>query len=163
MVDLTKVSTENGYTQLNASTMINASLEKVWNAVKDPGEIHRFHPLIERSYMITGNNEIGSKRYCKLKPMGVMEEEVIDRVDMEGFTMQVTNGKMLPPYVFMKGALSIAAVGTTVTKVDFCFSYKLKYGALGRLVDMLLVRPQFKIAPTKYVTGLKEYVERSNA
>ena len=73
-------------------------------------------------------------------------------------TMEVIGGKMLPPYLFMRGHIKLSGMGDQ-TKVRFTLSYMLKYGVVGRIMNVLLIKPQFKKAPPKYVEGLKNYVE----
>lgn len=149
----------NGITRLEASVLIKVPQADVWRVVKDFGNIKVFHPLIKESYRINHTPEVGAKRICKLKPMGEMEEEVIEWNEGVGFTARVIDGKMLPPYELMMGKLFLEAKadGTLVT---FTFSYKLKFGVLGNIMNLLLVKPQFKAAPIKYVEGLRQYCER---
>ena len=156
------VITNEGVTQIAASTFINTSAEKVWAVLKFPGRVKEFHPLIKDSYMISDQeNGLGARRHCDLVPMGELEEVISEWNEGESITLEVIGGKMLPPYKFMRGHFQLAPDGAG-TRVTFTFSYELKYGKLGRLMDILLIRPQFKKAPPKYVTGLKSYVERAN-
>lgn len=148
------------YTVLKSTAIIDRPIQDVWDAVKFPGDIKNFHPLIKHSYMMSDNQTgKGSKRYCQLKPMGVMEELISDWKEGEMIMTEVVGGKMLPPYSFMKGILNLKPYNQTQTEVCFTFSYKLKFGGLGRMIDKLFVKPQFKSAPGKYVNGLKNYVE----
>lgn len=153
---------EKGVTIITSEIEINASKEKVWQALRLIGEIEKFHPLVKKSSAITNiKSGIGAKRHCELFPMGQMVEEVVKWDEGSSFILQVIGGKMLPPYRFMKGKVDLIELEEK-TKVTFLFSYQLKYGILGRLMNTLLIRPQFKKAPPKYVAGLKEYVESLN-
>ena len=159
----TTVKTEKGVTIISSEIEINTSRDKVWNVLKPIGEIGNFHPLIKKSYATTDEKSgLGAKRHCELLPMGVMEEKVIEWVEGKSFMMEVIGGKMLPPYRFMKGKIELFEVDNK-TKVIFTFSYLLKFGFFGRLMNALLIKPQFKKAPPKYVTGLKEYIENLNS
>ena len=150
---------EDGVTIITSEIEINASKEKIWHVLKLIGEIDKFHPLVKKSNAIsTIKSGIGAKRHCELLPMGEMVEEAVEWIEGKSFVLEVKNGKMLPPYHFMKGKMDLIESGEQ-TKVLFSFSYRLKYGILGRLMNALLIRPQFKKAPPKYVSGLKEYVE----
>jgi len=151
---------EKGVTVLSASVHINKSPEEVWETVKHLEDIQKFHPLIKSSCMTTENksgNE--SQRLCKLKPMGEMHERISNWKELYGFTTEVIDGKSLPPYVFMKGDLSLSSKDSG-TLVTFTFSYKLKYGWMGRVLNTVFIKSQFKKAPGKYVNGLKEYLMR---
>ena len=157
----TIVKIEKGVTKITSEIEINAAKDNVWNILKSIEKIENFHPLIKKSYATTDKRSgLGAKRHCDLLPMGEMEEQVVEWEEGKSFVMEVIGGKMLPPYHFMKGEIELLEIKTT-TKVTFTFSYLLKYGFWGRLMDLLLIRPQFKKAPPKYVYGLKEYVEKS--
>ena len=148
-----------GITTLNATVEIGAPQSHVWAVLEQPGAIERFHPLIKKSYMISETQKgEGAKRYCELLPMGAMEELITHWEEGQRFTTEVVGGKMLPPFRFMHGTIEIhASEGGTLA--NFSLSYQLKYGFWGRLMDLLLIRPQFKKAPAKYVEGLKTFVE----
>ena len=145
-------------TILSASTYIQAPQHKVWQVVQEIGEIHSFHPLIKNSYRLNEQKGIGAKRHCELKPMGAMDEQIIAWEEGTGFTAEVIGGKMLPPCEYMLGDLALQSEGTG-TRVSFTFSYGMKYGILGKIMNQLFIKPQFKAAPGKYVEGLKAYVE----
>ena len=151
------------YTVLKSTTIINEPIQNVWDAVKFPGDIKNFHPLIKNSYMISDEQfGKGSKRYCELKPIGVMEELISDWKEGEMIITEVVGGKILPPYSFMKGILNLKPHNQAKTEASFTFSYKLKFGGFGRMIDKLFVKPQFKSAPDKFVNGLKSYLENKN-
>lgn len=145
-------------TKLSHSVEINASKEQVWEVVKQIEDIANFHPLVKESYRINEIPGQGAKRVCKLLPMGEMVEEIVEWQDGHGFAAEVIGGKMLPPHTLMMGKLKLEGRGTR-TLATFTFSYLLKYGVLGRIMNILLIKPQFKGAPVKYVEGLKAYVE----
>lgn len=158
---VSNLKTEKGVTIITSLIEINAPKEKVWRVLNFIGEIENFHPLIKKSYVTTNvKSGLGAKRYCELLPMGKMEEEAIEWDEGKSFVMKVIGGKMLPPFLFMKGKVCLEELGVKRTKVSFSFSYQLKYGVLGNLMNILLIKPQFKKAPPKYVQGLKEYVEK---
>lgn len=161
---MTKVNlkTERGITTITSEIGISSPKEKVWDALKAIGEIEKFHPLVKKSNCTTSiEGGLGAKRHCELLPMGQMEEEVTEWKEGKSFTLEVIGGKMLPPYRFMKGKIDLEEVGGK-TRVTFSFSYQLKYGILGRFIDIVMIRPQFKKAPPQYVSGLKKYVEKNN-
>ena len=147
-------------TILSSKIKIPAPSLEVWEVLKYPGNIDRFHPLVKKSFITSAHvNGMGAKRHCGLIPMGAMDEIVTEWVEGHSFTMEVVDGKMLPPYKFMGGKLEIRAVHS-YTEVQFTFSYRLRFSVLGRLMDMLLIRPQFKKAPPAYLEGLKNYIEK---
>ncbi len=155
-----KLSTKNGITILSSTIQINASKDQVWSVISEPGKIDQFHPLVKKSFLLTGQvSGVGATRQCELLPMGVMKETITEWQEGSGFTTQVIGGKMLPPYRQMTGTIELNEAGGR-TEAKFTFAYKLKGGILGKLMNALFIRPQFRKAPPKYVSGLKEYVEK---
>lgn len=152
----------DGLTYLSATATIRVPRHEVWEVVQEIGNIMAFHPLIKESRLLNSVKGIGARRLCQLKPMGTMEEQITAWNDGIGFVTEVTGGKMLPPYEIMRGTLKLEEEGAR-TRVTFTFCYKLKFGLLGRVINALLVKPQFKGAPIKYVEGLKMYMERERA
>lgn len=156
------VKSEKGSTIICAEIEINKPKDQVWAVLKTIADIQNFHPLIKKSSSITNlKNGKGAQRSCELLPMGQMIEEVIEWNEGSSFTMKVIGGKALPPYHFMKGRIELFEIDDR-TKVQFTFSYQLKFGALGNIMNALVIRPQFKKAPPQYVAGLKQYVEGLN-
>lgn len=153
------VHVEKGVTSLHAQVTIEASRGDVWEAVRFPGRIQQFHPLVKESWSTSPTDTgTGSTRHCILHPMGEMEEKATDWVEGQGYTMQVIGGKLLPPAHFMEGHLELRTIDVRQTLISFTFRYKLRGGWLGRLMDMLMVRPGFRKAPAHYVAGLKQFI-----
>lgn len=145
-------------TQLIASVIIDAHKDSVWKVVNDFSSIADFHPLVKTSKSTNEISGLGAKRYCELLPMGAMEEEITQWTDGVSFTTYVVGGKMLPPCHYMRGILDLQPMGEQ-TKVTFTFKYHMKFGVFGRLMNALMIKPQFKKAPPQYVNGLKNYIE----
>ncbi len=147
-------------TTLQASTRINATPEEVWSVLKDFGNISAYHPLIKSSHRTNEINGIGAKRVCKLLPMGSMEEQIIQYSEGKSFVVEVVDGQMLPPCSFMRGTIELHKRNNQ-TEVTFTFSYAMKLGIVGQLMNILMIKPQFRKAPIRYVEGLKDYMESS--
>ena len=154
-----QVNTERGVTSITAQVQINAPKSQVWDTLKVIGDIEKFHPLVKSSHArTTFQSGLGARRHCALLPMGQMEEEAVEWEEGKKIVMEVIGGKFLPPYEFMQGKIELSGA-SGVSNVTFTFSYKLKFGILGRMMDVIMIRPQFKKAPPQYVSGLKEYLE----
>ncbi|MFY0687192.1 MAG: SRPBCC family protein [Cyclobacteriaceae bacterium] len=149
---------KNKTIQLSGQVLIDASAVNVWNVVKQFGNIAAYHPMVKASHAINDEVALGARRYCQLLPTGVMEEEVVEWEEGRKIVAEVTGGKMLPPCHFMNGILELKPQQNR-TQVTFTFSYQMKYGWLGNLMNRFMIEPQFKKAPVKYVNGLKHYLE----
>lgn len=156
-----KNDTKRKGTLIEATIPICSSTGKVWEVLKNPNNIHLYHPLIKDSEMLSVKLDgVGAKRSCNLLPMGQMVEVITNWKEGQAYTTEVVGGKMLPPFEFMKGTISIRPLDIYFAEVTFSFHYKLKYGWLGNVLNILFIKPQFKGAPKKYVQGLKSYVEQ---
>ena len=93
-----------------------------------------------------------------MSPMGRMEEEIVAWEEGVGYTAEVIGGRMLPPYEFIRGTISLTS-SVEGTLAEFQLEYRLRYGWIGRLLDRLIVKSQFQKGAELYVQGLKEYVE----
>ncbi|MEM9833901.1 MAG: SRPBCC family protein [Bacteroidota bacterium] len=159
-----EVSTSQGITTLTSTVEIPVAKQDVWEVLRFPGKVEELHPLIRKSFMTTNaQNGVGAKRHCDLLPMGAMDEVITEWDEGNGFTIKVTGGKMLPPHRSIQGRFALKALDEERTLVTFSFSYQLKYGLLGLLMDVGLVRPQFRKAPPQYVQGLKNYIIKRKA
>lgn len=152
------VETKAGITRISYHAEVQARPQEIWDILKYPGRISEFHPLIRKSYMDSQSTK-DKIRHCHLIPMGIMQEKITQWDEGKGFTTEVVGGQLLPPYTFMKGRVQIEKQENHPS-VSFTFTYQLKFGILGRVMNALLIRPQFKNAPYHYITGLKKYVER---
>ncbi len=149
-------------TKVEGTATVDASQTDIWNVVKQFGNIADYHPLVKQSHATNQVEGIGAMRYCRLIPAGVMEEEITEWEEGTSITAKVIAGKMLPPCHFMIGRLVITPNGRT-TQVKFTFTYQMKFGVFGQVLNQFFIKPQFKSAPVKYVNGLKAYVEQSKA
>ncbi len=145
-------------TQLSASTLIDASREEVWDVVKKVGSISDYHPLVKSSKSTNYLKGIGARRHCDLLPMGSMDEEITAWQEGTSLTADVIGGKMLPPCHQMKGKLELVDAGNR-TRVTFTFTYQMKLGLMGKMLNTMMIKPLFKKAPLQYVQGLKDYIE----
>ena len=154
-----EIKTDQGITTITAETTINAPKSEVWAVSSHIGAIANFHPLVKSSKTLTPyGGGLGARRYCELLPLGAMEEEVVEWQEGQSFIMEVVGGKLLPPYKFMRGLIQLEE-DDGQSRVRFSFSYQLKFGLLGRLLNHLMIKGEFKKAPPQYVEGLKKYME----
>jgi mxaD protein len=57
---------------------INASADKVWNAVKDFDALNTWHPALEKDQIVEGtNNTVGAVRLLTLKGGGTIKEKLL--------------------------------------------------------------------------------------
>ena len=146
-------------TSISQEIRIDAPREKVWNILADLGGIQRFHPAVSKSYYTTEQKEgVGAGRVCELLPMGEVVEQASVWQEHEYMKIDIIEGKKTPPFRTAHGSFRLREEnGQTVVKLTL--SYGLKYGPIGRLMDVMMVRSQFENIVPRMLAGLKHYTE----
>jgi hypothetical protein len=123
----------------------------------DIGDIHRWNPGVVNSQLTTDSaTGVGACRHCDLGGVNYLDEEVVEWEVGKRLTMRIV-GTNLP---FMTADIRFAlraADGATV--VTLSPEYTLKFGPLGRLLDLLYVRRTYLKGMNDLLEGLKHYVE----
>ena len=144
-------------TQVATEAHIDAPKEKVWEVLADLGGIDKWNPGVARSRWTSEQRQgIGASRHCDLQnPSGTLEERAIEWREGEGYTIDVYESS-LPLKNMVKFAISPEGDGT---RVYVTVDYRLKYGPVGALLDVLFVRRQIQKGFDRLVAGLKYHVE----
>ncbi|MCH8269280.1 MAG: SRPBCC family protein [Acidobacteria bacterium] len=146
-------------THLSSEIRIKAPKEKVWAILADLGGIQNFHPGVKKSYYTSETKEgLGASRVCELIPMGKIEESVTEWREGEEITLAIFPKEKAPPFQTAHGRVALRQDGQG-TIVTLTVDYALKFGPLGSLMDVLMVRPQFRKAVPGVLAGLKHYAE----
>jgi len=143
-------------------TEIAAPRERVWQVLAEIGSIDRWNPGVKRSYATSSEPDgEGATRHCDLqrangKPAGHLEERAFDWHDREGFRIEITESSLPFKSAVISFSLADTAGGTRVTVSP---DYALRYGPLGKLLDVTVVRGQYEKGIRAMLDGLKTYVE----
>lgn len=151
-------------TTITREIQINAPKDKVWAALADFGNIHVFNPTVPNSYVTNGQNQgVGTLRHCDLAiPGASIEERVVEWVEGERMKIEIYEGKNAPPFKTAFATISVRAAGENRSVVRGSFDYTMKYGLVGALMNLLIVKPQFSKAWGGLFAGLKHYIETGN-
>ena len=144
--------------KLTTQVTINAPKEKVWEVLADFGAVQNFAAGVSRSYYTSDTKEgAGASRHCDLQnPSGYVEERVTEWREGGGYTFEIYESN---------APLKTAAIDISLkhdgarTMVTATLEYQLKFGPIGSLVDLLIVRQQFRKGIIGPLAGLKHYVE----
>ena len=139
---------------------INAPKEKVWAALADFGNIQNFHPGLKSSHSTSKENEgVGATRQCVLKPMGTIQERIVEWNKGESMLVHIYEGKNMPPINFdtTKARFTLREDGGK-TKTTMTMNYELK-GMGGAVMGPMLKSQYSKVIP-QILQGLKFYVEQ---
>jgi len=141
---------------------INAPTHTVWEVLADIGGIYKWNPGVAHSY--STSEEIsgeGASRHCDLqtpggKSFGYLEELAFDWREGEGYKIDIYESNLPIKSNVIEFAAKADGDGTIVTLAS---DYALKYGLLGRLLNQIVVRRQFKKGMEELLSGLKYHIE----
>lgn len=120
---------------VTVSRMISAPREAVWAVLADFGNISRWNEGVKNSWLTGAESTgVGATRHCDLKPLGKLEETVLEWVPNERMVVRIDDAKALP---IATGEVTFSLIhgGEGSTKVDVNYRYSTKWGPIGRLLD----------------------------
>lgn len=139
---------------------INASIEKVWAMLTDLELLEQYDPTVKKSTLVSAQKTgLGAKRkVLMLDGKNWFDEKVIAYKTNEELTYQLTDCSF--PIKGLKHSYSFEKVGNQ-TKVKQVMEYTVKFGLLGKLLDILMIRKQSDSGIKKFFSGLKSYAEKN--
>ncbi len=146
-------------TTIKTDIRINAPKDEVWKVLADLGGIQSYNSAVKKSYYNTEAKEgIGAGRVCELAPMGEVEEKAIAWTDQESYTLDVKPVDGNPPLKSAQASFVLKEDGNQ-TIVTMEMNYELKFGPIGKLMDTLMMKPQFAKVVPNILLGLKHHIE----
>ena len=137
---------------------IQADKNHVWEVLADIGSIHRWNPGVVDSRLTTdGDVGLGAERYCDLGGKTYLNETVTEWRQGEGLTMRIIETNLPFKSADIRFSLEQQDAQTLVTVSP---TYVLKFGLLGRLLDVAFVRSQYRKGMAKLLNGLKQHIEQ---
>lgn len=145
-------------TKLSSEIKINAPAQQVWAALADLERVQQFSPGVAKASYTTDSKEgVGAGRHCDLQgPSGWVEERVTEWNEGESLTIEIFDSSYPLKQAF--GRFTLTPAGEE-TNVSFDLDYELKFGPIGALLNVLIVRRLFGKANKTVLTGLKYHVE----
>lgn len=139
---------------------INASIEKVWAMLTDLELLEQYDPTVKKSTLVSAEKTgLGAKRkVLMLDGKNWFDEKVTVYKTNEELTYQLTDCSF--PIKVLKHSYSFEKVGNQ-TKVKQVMEYTVKFGLLGKLLDVLMIRKQSDSGIKKFFSGLKSYAEKN--
>ena len=139
---------------------IDVPKQKVWEIISDLGSIYKFNPGVSKSYYTTDHTEgIGAARICELQPAGKILETVKNWKEGSGFLLQIDAIEKAPPFKNFNGLFELNKLNNNCTQVSVTISYGMKLGAIGLLLNKLIIRSKMEEGIVVLLEGLKAYSE----
>ncbi len=139
---------------------IRADKDHVWEVLADIGAIYRWNPGVVDSRLTSdGEVGLGSERYCGLGGKTYLNETVTEWKEGERLTMRIIATNLPFKTADIRFSLEQQDANTFVTVSP---TYILKFRLLGKLLDVVFVRSQYKKGMANFLKGLKQYVEQGS-
>ncbi len=143
------------------SIEISAAPEQVWAVLADLGSIFDWNPGVEHSEQTSaGDVGIGATRRCGLGGKNYLKEEIVVFEPNRRLTIRIIDTNL--PFNSADIRFSLESDGSH-TIVTVSPDYELKFGVVGRILDRLMVRTQYRKAMRGLLQGLKAHIETKGA
>ena len=145
-------------TTLRHQIRIEAPIEAVWKAVSVLTEVQHYNPTVASARFLSDRREgVGAMRRCELKPKGWVEERVWEWSPPHVIGLEVAASEW--PISFMKWTTRLESDGKA-TRINQDLDYNIKFGPLGVLMDVLVMRRMLNNGIDEAFESLKLYVEK---
>ena len=137
---------------------INASVEKIWEALANVEMLDKYDPNVKQSTALTTiKGSLGAKRKVLMRDgKNWFDEKITVFKPNEALTYQLTDCSF--PIKGLTHSYSFENIGTQ-TKVKQEMQYTVKFGLFGKLLNAIMIRKQSDTGIKKFFAGLKSYVE----
>jgi hypothetical protein len=139
---------------------IAAAPASVWALLQDFAHIDAFNPNLRRSFRIgdAPSEGLGAERQCDLADgRNWIRERVVDWRPGDGYTVEITEGTL--PIRDIRTKLGVLPESRG-SRAYMEISYRPKYGLLGRLLDLVMLRRTMRRLMTKVLDGLGDKATR---
>ena len=139
----------------NMSVHIHAPKEKVWEKMSDFGEVEKWTRSVNKSYIVSPKKEgEGMERVCEIPRYGSIREKITWWEPDKGLTYEAKN----PITKFARNTWTIKGNGED-SVLSIRPEFEVKYGFLGRLMELWILKPQLKKQLPEVLAEFKYYVE----
>lgn len=143
---------------ITVARTIHRPVAEVWTSWDDFGNIDKFNPNIDKSFLLA-NAETGqgATRQCNLDAKNHIQERIVSYVPEKSLRIHIYDGTL--PMKEAYATFDFQAVGPNRTEVTMTMDFTPKFGLLGRLLMVPMMKPQLRKMCGKLLDGNKAYVE----
>lgn len=144
-------------TVIQETRVANGSIASAWEAVSKMGAVEEWHPNVEHADVLTDNDSgVGASRRVVFYSGDSVVETVVDDSYQEFTTVEMTESPMLK-----QAHITISTTERTADTTDVTFSidYRVQYGPVGWLIDVVMMRRMFRNVFDAALAGLSYHLE----
>ncbi|MGF1596886.1 MAG: SRPBCC family protein [Acidimicrobiales bacterium] len=140
-------------------TTINASRQDVWAALADIGTIATWNPGLIKSHRTNDIDGVGGGRHCDISTKHSLTEHVVEFEPGTAITFRITDTTL--PFKTADIAFTLTDNAQQArTEVTVSPTYTLKYGPIGRILNTVAVRRNYRAGMCGLLEGLKTHLEQ---
>ena len=144
-------------TTLTNDIQIRAPRHLVWRTMAQLDLLATYDPGTKAS-VITGdlNAGLGAERRCEVRPTGWFQERVAVWEPDASLAFELVDCSF--PVTSLRHVYTLIE-SDGLTRVSQTMTYELKYGAMGRALDAMMLRRKWNSGIKSFLEGLKGHVE----
>ena len=129
--------------EVTQTRVLDHDIEAVWPVLADFGGIYKFHPRVARS-PLTGaqTTGLGATRRCEFVDGNHIDEQIVDWTEGRSMTVDIVRGSM--PLKRAQARIEVEPLRPGRTRVSFHMEYVPKFGPLGWVMNVMMMRSQFE-------------------
>lgn len=141
---------------LSVSKIIKHDITTVWNTISDIGAIHKFHPLVKSSPLLSQQETgLACIRRCDFHDGTSIVEKVIDFEQEKTIKFELSQMSMPMTKAFAR--MTVIRIDDDTTEFEIKMTYEMKYGLLGKIMGVMM-KPMMKGMFKKVIKGLGDHL-----
>ena len=139
-------------TRFTESLSIAAPRDRVWAVLSDIGSIAKWNPGLRNSHATNETIGMGATRHCVISAKITLDEEVVAYDPPQMITFRITRSDMPFKRADIRFDLEETDEGTRVRVTP---DYQIKFGVLGSLLDLVMIKSAYRKGMRGLLRGLK--------
>lgn len=136
---------------------IDAPTSQVWDALKNVGDVHKWHPKVKTSPLLSASGEgVGASRQCNFYD-GTSVVETVTAME-DGKWLEIALSDFSMPLSRAEVRIDLQPTADNKTILRFAMDYDTKYGPIGWLMDAAMINPMMNKMFKTIVGGLDHHV-----
>ena len=148
--------------KVTVTKTIKVPAERVWKIISDFQNIQIFHPMVDHVDKLSeAGSGVGAKRRCNMYNKQSAVEEVLSWSEGKGYTVSVEATMM--PVRNATARMSVEPNGAHSSNAGIEMTYTPKWGVVGWVMDLFMIRPMMRRTFSKVIDGLELHATTGQA
>jgi ribosome-associated toxin RatA of RatAB toxin-antitoxin module len=140
-----------------ATRNVSADPKTVWALISDVTTVVDFHPAVKSVDLLSDSpTGLGASRRCNFYDDTSVVETVTEVEEGRSVTLDLTEFSV--PMKRFGASISVTPLAGSGTQVTFTLNYEMKFGVLGQLMNVAMVRGQMNKLMTRVLAGIDHHL-----